>query len=175
MSAVRRETNKKLAQGIQQFIAGDSTVGKVGWFQTAHYPDGIPVALVAAVHEFGWPEHNIPPRLGMRETAEAMRGVWAQVAETVSKRCVNGQMTPTQAMETIGLKAAGDVRKHIAQVATPPLKPATIEARIAAAKARGNGRGLNKVVPISIAKPLVATGELMDSLTNVVAQDDGQR
>jgi hypothetical protein len=169
MPAVRRETNKKAAQGIQQFINGDNTVGKVGWFATAHYPSesgGIPVALVAAVQEFGWPEHNIPPRLGMRETAQAMRGPWSEVAATVAKRCVNGQMTPEQAMEAIGLKAAGDIRKHIAGPIQPPLKVATVEARL-------RGKKIGRSVSITAAKPLVDTGELLDSLTNVVARDGG--
>jgi hypothetical protein len=142
--------------------------GKVGWFESAHYPSGVPVALVAAVNEYGWPEHNIPPRLGMRATADAMRQKWTEIAASASKRVLAGTMTAWQAMELIGLTAAGDIRKHITQVVSPPLKPATVAARIAAAKAAGNGRGLNRVIPISISKPLVASSELLGSLTSVV-------
>lgn len=134
--------------------------GKVGWFETARYPTGVPVALVAAVNEFGWPEHNIPPRLGMRATADAMRQAWAAVAEHAAKQMVNGKMTAWQAMELLGLKAAGDIRKHITEVTTPPLKVDTVKARLA-------GKKQGRVVSVSIAKPLVATGHLLTTLTNV--------
>jgi hypothetical protein len=42
---------------------------RVGWFASAVYEGGQPVAGVAAVHEYGSPEKKIPPRLGMRATA----------------------------------------------------------------------------------------------------------
>ena len=161
MTKVRRETNKTAAQGLRAITNPENAVGKVGWFETAHYPNGTPVALVAAVHEYGWPEHNIPPRLGMRATADAMREIWGAVAGQVAKRVVDGKMTMASAMEVIGLKAAGDVRKHIASVTTPPLKVQTVMARLSGVK---QGR----VVSITAAKPLVRTGELLDSLTNVV-------
>ena len=145
----------------------DDAVGKVGWFQTAHYPDGTPVAYVAAIHEFGVPEKNIPPRLGMRATADEKRGEWAKVSEVGAKRILNGQATPWEVMETIGLKAAGDVRKHIANVTSPPLKADTVKARLAGKK-QGN------VVSVTIAKPLVHTGELLGSLTNTVEAKGSQ-
>ena len=161
MTKARRETNKAAAQGLRNIGDFSRVMGKVGWFETAHYPNGTPVALVAAVNEFGWPEHNIPPRLGMRTTADASRAAWAQTSKTVAQRVVKNGMTPKEAMEIIGLKAAGDVRKNIASVTQPPLKPATVEARL-----RGKKQG--NVVSVTIAKPLVATGELLNSLTNVV-------
>lgn len=139
----------------------DNKVGKVGWFATAHYQDGTPVALVAAVNEFGWPEHNIPPRLGMRATADAMRAVWGTLATTLAHRVLDGNMTGAEMMEALGLKAAGDIRKHISKVTSPPLKTQTVMARL-----RGKKQG--NVVSITVAKPLVHTGLLLNSLTNTV-------
>ena len=43
---------------------------KVGWFASSKYENGTPAAYVAAIHEFGYPEGNIPPRLGMRGTIQ---------------------------------------------------------------------------------------------------------
>jgi hypothetical protein len=140
----------------------DKVTGKVGWFETAHYPDGgPPVALVAAVNEYGWPEHNIPPRLGMRATADAMHAVWTAWAFRESQRVLKGEITAAQAMESLTAKAAGDIRKHIATVTQPPLKVATVKARL-----RGKDQG--NVVSISAAKPLVHTGHLLVTLTNIV-------
>lgn len=147
---------------LQRAVASlDDIVGKVGWFQTAHYPDGTPVAYVAAIQEFGVPEKNIPPRLGMRATADEKRAKWAGVAEQGAKQILAGNQTPWEAMERLGLVAAGDIRKHITEVTTPPLKVATVKARLA-------GKKQGRVVSITIAKPLVDTGELLGSVTNVV-------
>lgn len=161
VAKVRRETNKQAAQGLRAIVNMDRVVGKVGWFESAHYPGGVPVAYVAAIHEFGSPENNIPPRLGMRATSEEQKPEWAHTSQVVSKAVLANKITPAQAMEVIGLKAAGDVRKHITTVTTPPLKVATVKARLA-------GKKQGRVVSITIAKPLVRTGELLDSLTNVV-------
>lgn len=135
--------------------------GKVGWFASAHYPDGTPVAYVAAIQEFGWPEGNIPPRLGMRETAREKRQEWAKVAENGARRVMQGKATALSVMELLGLKAAGDIRKHIAGVTTPPLKVATVKARLV-------GRKQGRFVLLSIAKPLVDTGHMLATLTNTV-------
>ena len=51
----------------------------VGFFESARYPDGTPVALVAAVHEFGTEDGRIPERPSFRtaisSTQHAMRDV----------------------------------------------------------------------------------------------------
>lgn len=136
-------------------------VGKVGWFASAHYPDGVPVAYVAVIQEYGYPEGNIPPRLGMRATVEEKRREWAALIARTSKAILAGDMTGRVAMETIGLKAAGDIRKHITSVYQPPLKPDTVRARLA-------GKNQGKYVLLSVAKPLVHTGHLLATLTNIV-------
>lgn len=146
---------------VRALASLDKVTGKVGWFNT-HYPDGgPPAALVAAVNEFGWPEHNIPPRLGMRATADAMHAVWTAWAFAESKRVLKGEITAAEAMESLTAKAAGDIHHHIATVTQPPLKVATVKARLRHVN-QGN------VVSISAAKPLVHTGHLLATLTNIV-------
>lgn len=134
--------------------------GKVGWFETAHYPNGVPVAYVAAIQEFGYPAGGIPPRLGMRETAAAQRKEWGQIAFQSAKAILKGTTTAMGAMELLGLKAAGDFRKHISEVWTPSLKEATILNR---AYDRNLGYG---GVTSSLTKPLVFSGHLLTTLTN---------
>lgn len=164
MAQVRREKGPAYTTFSIAMRDLDKYQGKVGWLDSSRYPDGgPPVALVAAVNEFGWPEHNIPPRLGMRATAEAMRPVWTQIAFQANRRVVRGEISAKDAMDLIGAKAAGDIRKHIAEVTQPPLKPATVEARL---RAKGIGPGRTKAIPITVAKPLVNTGRLEGTLTN---------
>src|SRR3954467_6900703 len=126
--------------------------GKVGWFETAHYPNGVPVAYVASIQEFGYPAGGIPPRLGLRATAREKTGEWREIAQRGAKAALKGTTTAYNAMELLGLKAAGDVRKHIAQVVSPPLKPATIQARLR--------KHANKSKVGNLTKPLVDSGEL---------------
>lgn len=150
---------------LQKALAGlKGVVGKVGWFNTAKYPDGTPVAYVAAIQEFGYPEGNIPPRLGMRSTSTEKREEWGAVAGNASRSVLQGKMTAPAAMEIIGLKAAGDMRKHISEVTTPPLKVNTVKARLA-------GKDQGKVVSVTAAKPLVHTGHLYETLTNVTEKE----
>jgi len=130
----------------------DGIVGKTGYFETAKYADGTPVAYIASIHEFGYPEGGIPARPTMRPTAAdkgAPGGEWAQVAAAGARACLNGTTTATQAMEALTLKAAGDVGAAITALVAPPLSPRTIAAK-------------------GFAKPLVETGQMLQAVTGVV-------
>lgn len=48
---------KKIAEKV-----ADSRSVSVGFMENAKYPDGTPVAMVAAIHNFGAPGAGIPPR-----------------------------------------------------------------------------------------------------------------
>lgn len=130
----------------------DGVVGKTGYFETAKYPDGTPVALIAAVHEFGFPEGGVPARPTMRPTALALGqpgGEWAQIAAKGARAVLRGDTTPIAALEALTLRAAGDVGKAIAALKSPKLKPATIARK-------------------GFDKPLVDTGQMLQSVTGVV-------
>lgn len=159
MAKVRREINQRAVAGITTVIKSKGTSSKVGWFESSHYPGGVPVALVAAVQELGSPAQGIPPRLGMRTTAKEKEHEWGGVAEIQAHRMLENKINATQAFEAIGLKAAGDVRKHISEVRSPPLKVATVLRRQSMAKQ-------GKVVSVTLSKPLIHTGHLYSTLTN---------
>lgn len=76
---------------------------------------------------------------------------------------IKGTRTSAQVMEALGLMAAGDVRKKITQIFTPPLAISTIKAR--ARKAGPSARA------ISI-KPLNDSGLMLATLTHVVTGGD---
>lgn len=136
---------------------------KVGWFSSSVYPNGTPVALVAAVQELGSPAKNIPPRLGMRATAMRKWGEWKDLMLDGAKAILQGRRTADQVMDTMGAKAAGDIAKNIASVWEPPLKEATVKAR-----ARKLASG---VITPSLRKPLVASSLLINSLTHKVEDE----
>lgn len=138
----------------------DGKVGKVGWFPSAKYEDGTPVAYVAAIQEFGSPANNIPPRSFMRTTIAEKEQGWAQIAENEAKKIVNGKQTTENAVTILVLKAAGDVRKKISTIYTPKLKESTIEAR--------KRKRADKKTTGSLTKPLVDTGYLLGTLDTSV-------
>lgn len=135
---------------------------RVGFFDTARYPDGTPVAYVAAIHEFGAPGQGIPPRPFMRPAAEQNGPEWNRQMAAGAAAVARGAYTPQQVLDQIGGLAAGNVSEAIAAVTAPPLKEATIEAK-ARKYADGGAKG-----PGSLGKPLVESGLLIQSPTYVV-------
>lgn len=141
----------------------DNHVGKVGWFSSSIYPSGVPVAYVAAIHEFGAPSKNIPPRMGLRGMIVNERPAWSKTIEMVAKLILNGSMTMSGAdlLDLIGAQAEASIRKQIASVWSPPLKLATLQAR---ARRSASGAPRTKTG----GKPLNDTGYLMASVTHLV-------
>lgn len=152
-------TRKTSPEGARFAVLAKELEGvetKVGWFETNKYPDGTPVAYVASIQEFGYAEGGIPPRPFFRPTIVAQSNAWANGIGQAARRVIAGSMTPFQAMDALGLAAAGDVRKAIADLTSPTLSKRTLAAR----KKRGNNS----------TKPLVDTRVLMPTLTHQTEQ-----
>lgn len=153
MGKLKHTPNPELARVELSLQELDGLRTRVGWFETNKYPDkkSTPVAYVASIQEFGY--GPIPPRPYFRPTIAKESGNWAALIAKASKGVVTGRRTAFQAMDMLGLQAAGDVRAAIAAVSSPPLAEATIRAR----KARGN----------SSTKPLSDSRVMMQTLTHI--------
>jgi len=172
MATVKRVPGPAAAPLKAALAQLDKVEGRVGWFSNAKYPDnGPPVAYVAAIQEHGSPENNIPPRLGMRSTARDNQGKWAALSEGLARQVVAGKTTANAMMDLLGQKAAGDIRKHITGPITPPLKPATVKARLRRYAPGSIGK---KVISVTVAHPLTDTKHLLNTLTNTVEPSGGQ-
>lgn len=101
--------------------------GKVGWFETSKYPDGMQVAEVAQMQEFG--TKTIPARPFMRPAIIKNQNKWQDVINKVSAQVVKGNMTAVSAMDVITEVAATDIVEEIKAVTSPPLSPITIGLR----------------------------------------------
>ena len=64
--------------------------GRVGWFPSAVYEGGQPVAGVAFVQEHGSAKRGIPPRPFMRPTATDKREAWAKTVAQLTKAAALG-------------------------------------------------------------------------------------
>ena len=124
---------------------------QVGFFPSARYEDGTPVAAVAAYNEFGTPSRSF-----FRTTISAEKKSWAGIIRDGSKLVITGQMDLADVMEGVGLQASGDIRKKIASITQPPLKPATLKAR----ERRGN----------TSTKPLVDKRIMINSVNHIVEE-----
>lgn len=129
---------------------------EVGVFETSHYPDGTPVALVASVHEYGSHIKGIPPRPFMRPTAENKKKEWGErLAHVVKTSTSNAEINT--GLEAVGLSMAGDVRETITDLWEPALSEKTLDHRFN----REERPTLNP-------KPLIDTGQLLSSITSKV-------
>lgn len=140
---------------------------RVGFFESAQYEDGTPVAYVAAIHEFGAPGQGIPPRPFMRPAAEEHKAEWDEALASGARAAARGAIRPEQVLEALGAQAAGNVSEAIAAVQSPPLKPGTIRDKQRAYVDGAEGGVGN------LTKPLVRTGQLIQSPTYVVDRKGG--
>lgn len=122
---------------------------RVGFFATAKYPDGTPVAYVAAIHEFGADnagrnhEVVIPERPYFRDALET---VVPQVTDHVRRRLDARTLDVGPLMDEIGLMVAEEVQDSITRLRQPENAESTI---------------LRK----GSSNPLVDTGQMRASVT----------
>jgi len=135
-------------------------LGKVGWFENAKYESGFQVAMAAAISEYGWPQHNIPPRPMLRLTIIREEAKWKRLIAAGVSSILKGNSTSRDVMELLVDKAAGDVKDTISAIYEPPLKPGTIKARLSRRK--------DKKTIGRLTKPLIDTGMLLDSVLGKV-------
>lgn len=179
MADVKKENENAFADLGAQLAAMDGITGKVGWFPSAVYPDGMPVAEIAAIQEFGLPSRKIPSRSFMRSTALEKNKVWQNKAAEISKAILEKRITPEQGMDLLCLQAEGDIAETISKIQSPPLSEITLGVR--KYKQQGKkvtGRTIGEIAQklkdgtLDISgvstKPLVDTAVMINTLTHTV-------
>lgn len=131
---------------------------KTGWFESAKYENGMPVAQIAALHENGAPSKNIPPRPFMRVTAAEKRDEWRGKSQQLSKGIVDGSTTAADVVELIAKEAEFDIRDTIKTLTQPALAESTIENRMRKRSSKDRTPGIEK--------PLMDTMTLWNTLTS---------
>ena len=119
---------------------------RVGFLERATYPDGTPVAMIAAIQDFGAPRAGIPPRPFFRNMIAAKKGEWpAAIAQLLKENDYDAVV----ALNITGEAIAGQLRQSIVDTNAPPLKPATVRRK-------------------GFDKPLVETGHMLNSISHEV-------
>jgi hypothetical protein len=101
-----------------------------------------PVAMIAAIQEFGAPGRGIPPRPFFRNMVKNKSGEWPHAIAGVLKR--NGY-DAAKSLAIVGEAVAGQLRESIIQTNSPPLAASTIARK-------------------GFSKPLIDTGHMINSV-----------
>lgn len=111
---------------------------KIGYFNTARYPNGTSVASVAVRHEFGDPYNELDGKIAPIPARPTMRPALIQLGRDVSqivKRLAEMSQfqTPKAFVDIlpkyIGAYGTGLIQLNIAELKTPRLSPTTLEIR----------------------------------------------
>lgn len=121
---------------------------KVGFLAQATYPNGTPVAMIAAIQEFGAPKAGIPPRPFFRNMIAKYSSEWPKgFATQLRETKYDVHLT----FERVGQAIAGQLRQSIVDTNEPALKPATIKRK-------------------GFDKPLVDTGVMLNSIDHEIVE-----
>lgn len=112
-------------KALAEKIARPATL-RVGFLEGATYSDGTPVALVAAVQNFGSPAQGIPPRSFFTNMIAEKKDRWGDQLAGLLKA---NDWDATAALNQMGAGIAGQLRQSIVDTNSPPLAPATIKAK----------------------------------------------
>lgn len=131
-------------------LAGKIGAGKrevrVGFLEGATYPDGTPVATIAAIQNFGAPSRGIPPRPFFSNMIAAKSPAWGKSFVAILK---NNDYDVTLSLGLLGQGIAGQLRQSIRDTNSPPLSPVTIAKK-------------------GFAKPLIDTAVMFQSIDTEV-------
>ncbi len=120
---VQQRGGKKLQRLLREAGKGGVSGVKVGFFSTARYEDGTPVAAVAAWNEFG--TKTIPERPFFRNAlAESERGVSNILAKGIDTKKM---VVDEQLAGRVGEYVQGKIRDSITALKEPPNAPETVK------------------------------------------------
>lgn len=114
----------------------------------AEHPDadGLTVAMLAAIHEFGVPEIGIPERSFIRAWFDENQAQILKILRTQFALASVGTITNTQAAQRVAIWAQASIVQRIRAHIPPPLKQATIDRK-------------------GSSTPLIASGVLVSAIT----------
>jgi|WetSurMetagenome_2_1015567.scaffolds.fasta_scaffold00813_7 hypothetical protein len=111
---------------LAEKLKSKEPVVRVGFLENAVYPDGTPVAMIAAIQDGGAPGAGIPPRPFFRNMIAAKKGEWPAAIAGLLK---DNNYDAVRTLDQTGAAIAGQLRQSITEFNSVPLKPSTIKAK----------------------------------------------
>lgn len=139
---------QRFEAAIRRIAAEVSRPGtlRVGFLEGARYPDGKPVAMIAAIHNYGAPRAGIPPRPFFSNMIADKQDEWPPAIAGLLRA---NNWDAVRALDLAGAAIAGQLRQSIIDTNDPPLAPSTIRRK-------------------GFDKPLVETGHMLQSVDHEV-------
>jgi hypothetical protein len=166
------EKLQRALAAIAKAVGTGAVTLRVGFLETAKYPDGTPVAMAAAINEYGAPRARIPARSYFRTMIRDKSGEWPK-AIAINLKATGYDVDRTLALVGEGIK--GQLIQSIIATNSPPLRPITlmlrkwyptdhsmITGRIVASAARAVAAGESYAGAST--KPLVWSGHMLNSV-----------
>ena len=160
-----KDAKKKIQKILETLETNNYAV--IGYTKESgeHSKTNMPIAQVAAIHEFGSEEHGIPERSFLRAGLEEnkdkiVRFAKKQLEEVLSDENKSNKPDAIEnAMENIGAKATSYVKQYMEAGLSPPL----------ASPREGKNA---KKEHVAMEKPLIDTGQLKNAITYKVVPID---
>jgi hypothetical protein len=160
MAKVKRKKNKDLLSITAKL---KDTSLRVGWLDGAkHDNSDLTIAQIAYQNEFG--VGDIPARPFMRPALDENKEPWRGIFEVAAKQAVDGSDSYSETLDLLGQRMVGDIKKSIISVQSPALAESTVKSRLSTYKNKGGSVG-------NLTKPLVFTGQMINSVTYEVSDD----
>lgn len=140
---------------LRQKVANPQTL-RVGFLENATYPDGKPVAMIAAIQNYGAPGAGIPPRPFFSNMVRDKQAGWGPALAT---NLLATDYDVTTSFARVGEGIAGQLRASIIDMNSPPLAASTLRKR----GYKGGPYNPNDKKTFG-AKPLVDTGHMLGSV-----------
>ncbi|WHL27767.1 hypothetical protein QJS63_26290 [Pseudomonas juntendi] len=151
-SLIDRQKVKHALKGLEERMQKDGLV-LVGVPKGAGaYEDGLTIATVAAVNNFGSADGRIPARPFLAPAVENGAPEYRRLVEVMLPKVMSGEMEMQTLLAQMGQLAEGHVKQQITDLRTPPNAQSTIDKK-------GSDN------------PLIDTGALRQSIRYVI--DDG--
>jgi hypothetical protein len=91
------------------------------------YEDGLTLATIAAVNNFGSADGKIPARPVLEPAITKGAPQYQRLAEVMLPKVLSGEMTMRILLEQMGQLAEGHIKQEITDLKTPPNAPSTIK------------------------------------------------
>lgn len=112
-------------EGITKKLQSAQTVD-VGFLEGATYPDGTPVAQVAAIQNYGAPAASIPARAFFSNMIAQKSPTWGK---SIANLAVQNNYDSTAILGQMGLGISAQLRQSIIDTDSPALSPITLMLR----------------------------------------------
>jgi hypothetical protein len=154
-----------------------AAVLQVGFLEGSTGDDGKPLALRAAINEFGAPKAGIPPRPYFRNMIASKSGEWP---DAVGELLVDNDYDAAKTLGVVGESIAFQLQQSIIDTNEPALSPITVMLRgmrskdsslVVTGKTVGEAAervAAGKTNYGASTKPLVDTGDMLRGISSIV-------